>query len=185
LTRGEASRTSPKDQEEVLDLGEAFSLGVVVLGGFFSALLDYDVGVVPTQDSALFEGVLGWSPMIGAWLLQHLVEEAGATRSPLGVLAIHRGDQVVVRPTLLPLATLLLLLGVARSRGLGGLGLLFPLGGAIGENCANCLLARGKVGGDVEQLACARGGLATELVYQLLAGGAGDEGPDRRSRRSL
>jgi len=48
LTRGKVSRTSPKDQEAVLDLREAFSLGVVVLGGLFSALLDNDVGVVPT-----------------------------------------------------------------------------------------------------------------------------------------
>jgi len=55
---------------------------------------------------------------------------------------------------------------------------LFPLGSAIRENCTNCLYARGKVGGNVEQLAGARGGLASELVYQLLAGGASDEGPD-------
>jgi len=83
---------SPKDQEAVFDLGEAFPLRVVVLGGIFSALLGDDVGVVPTQDGALLEGVLGWSPMIGARLLQHLVEETGASRSPLGVLAICHGD---------------------------------------------------------------------------------------------
>jgi hypothetical protein len=92
LTHGEASCTSPKDQEAVLDLGEAFPLRVVVLGGLFSALLDYDVGVIPTQDSALLKGVLGWSPMIGARLLQHLVEETGANRRQLGVLAICRSD---------------------------------------------------------------------------------------------
>jgi hypothetical protein len=50
--------------------------------------------------------------MIGAWLLQHLVEEAGSGRGSLGVLAIRRSDDVVVLPTLLPLLTLLLLLGV-------------------------------------------------------------------------
>ena len=33
LTHGEASGTSPKDQEAVLDLREAFSLGVVIFGG--------------------------------------------------------------------------------------------------------------------------------------------------------
>jgi len=90
LTRGETSRTSPKDQEAVLDLGESFSLGVVVLGGLFSALLDYDVGVIPAQDSALHKGVLSRAPMLGAWLLQHLIKETGASRSPLGVLAICR-----------------------------------------------------------------------------------------------
>jgi hypothetical protein len=116
--------------------------------------------------------------MIGAWLLQHLVKETRASRSPLGVLAIHCGDQVVVRPTLLPLVTLFLLFRVARARGLGGLSLLFPLGGTVEENYTNYLFARGKVGGDVEKLASARGGLAPELMYQLLTGGAGNEGPD-------
>jgi len=43
-----ASRTSPKDQEADLDLGEAFSLGVVFLRRLFDAFLGYDVGVVPT-----------------------------------------------------------------------------------------------------------------------------------------
>ena len=44
--------------------------------------------------------------------------------SPLGVLAIRRGDEVVVQPTLLPLATLLFLFGVLGARGLGGLVLM-------------------------------------------------------------
>ena len=64
--------------------------------GLFCTLLGYNVGVIPAQDSALLKGVLGWSPVIGARLLQHLVEETGARRSPLGVFAICRGDQVVV-----------------------------------------------------------------------------------------
>jgi len=55
---------------------------------------------------------------------------------------------------------------------------LFPLGCAVGENGTNYLFARDKVGGDVEQLAGACGGLATELVYQFLAGCTGDEGSD-------
>jgi len=53
LTRGEASRASPEDQETVLDLGKTLPLRVVVFGGLFSALLGDEVGVVPTQDSAL------------------------------------------------------------------------------------------------------------------------------------
>ena len=114
--------------------------------------------------------------MVGTWLLQHLIEEAEASRTPLGVLAIYRDDQVVVRPTLLPLATLILLLGVAGARGLGGLDLLLPLGGAVGEDCTNRLFTRGKIGGNVLQLTSARGGLAPELVYQLLAGCATNEG---------
>ena len=92
LTRSEASRTSPKDQETVLDFGETFPLRIVVLGGLLSAFLGDDVGVVPTEDSAFLKGVLGWSSVIGARFLQHLIEETGASRSPLGVLAIGGGD---------------------------------------------------------------------------------------------
>jgi len=64
----------------------------VVLGGLFCALLGDDVGIVPTEDSALLKGVLGWPPVIRARLLQHFIEETGASRSPLGVLAIYHGD---------------------------------------------------------------------------------------------
>jgi len=76
----------------VLDLGENLPLGVVVLGGLFSACLGDDVGVIPTEDSAFLKGVLGWPSVIGARLLQHFVEETGASRSPLGVFAISCGD---------------------------------------------------------------------------------------------
>ena len=55
---------------------------------------------------------------------------------------------------------------------------MFPLGSAVEEDHTNCLFARGEVGGNVEQLTGARRGLAPELVYQLLAGGAGNEGSD-------
>ena len=92
LTRSEASRSSPKDQKAVLDLGENLPLGVVVLGRLFGTLLGNDVGIVPMEDGALLKGVFGWPPVIGARLLQHFIEETRASRSPLGVLAISCGD---------------------------------------------------------------------------------------------
>jgi len=49
--------------------------------------------------------------MIWAWLLQHLVEEAGASRSLLGVLAIRRGDQVVIHRPCFPLQPFFFFLG--------------------------------------------------------------------------
>ena len=55
---------------------------------------------------------------------------------------------------------------------------MFPLDAVVEENCTNRLFTQAEVGGDVEQLASARGGLAPELVHQLLTGGAGDEGSD-------
>ena len=64
------------------------------------------------------------------------------------------------------------------SLSLGGLDLLLPFDTAIGKDCSNCLLPEGEIGGDVEQLAGARGGLAFELVYELLASGARDECPN-------
>ena len=112
LTHSEASRVSPKDQETVFYFGEAFSLGIVVLGGLFYAFFGRNASVESTYDGALLEGVLGGGPLIGEWLLQHFVEETGASRSPLGVLAISCGDKVVVRLTLLSLATLFLLFRV-------------------------------------------------------------------------
>ena len=103
LTRSEVSGASPKDEEAVPDLREAFPLGVVFHGRLFCVFLGCNGSVESMQDGALFEGVLGGAPMIGSWLLQHPVEETGASRSSLGVLAICRGDKVVVRPTCFPL----------------------------------------------------------------------------------
>ena len=36
--------------------------------------------------------------MIGAWLLEHLVEEAGCSRGSLSVLAIHHSEKASCRP---------------------------------------------------------------------------------------
>jgi hypothetical protein len=54
----------------------------------------------------------------------------------------------------------------------------FPLGTAVGEDCSNCLLTRGEVGSDVEQLDGVRGSFSSKLVHQLLASGTGDECPN-------
>ena len=63
------------------------------------------------------------------------------------------------------------------ARGLGGHGFLFSLGAAIGDH-PNNVFARGKVGGNVEQLAGACGGLTSKPVHQLLASGVSDECPN-------
>jgi hypothetical protein len=64
----------------------------------------------------------------------------------------------------------------ATSRGrlsAGGPGLL-----VLPEDGLNRLLAGGKLGGDVHQLARPGGGLATQLAHQVTAGGAGEERAD-------
>ena len=56
---------------------------------------------------------------------------------------------------------------------MGGPGLL-----VLPEDSLNHLLARGKLGGDVHQLARPGGGLANQLAHQVAAGGAGEERAD-------
>jgi hypothetical protein len=46
------------------------------------------------------------------------------------------------------------------------------------ENGLDSFLPRGKLGGDVHQLARTRGGLTTQLTDQILASGAGKKSPD-------
>ena len=46
------------------------------------------------------------------------------------------------------------------------------------EDSLNRLLARGELGGDVDQLARPGGGLATQLAHQVTASGAGEEHAD-------
>ena len=88
---------------------------------------------------------------------------------------ICRGNMAGLEDLLLPWATLLLSLGDAGGRGLGGLVLLLPLGVIVGEDGPNRLFARGEVGGDVEE--CGRCGwyVPAQFSDQVSAGGAREE----------
>jgi hypothetical protein len=104
------------------------------------------VKVVP-KHGALLKGVLDGPLMVGARLLEHLVEEVGASERFPRVLVLSGGDKVRVGGVAFRLR---LLLGVALSGRLGDLFRLAALGLLVlPEDDLNCLLARGELGGDV------------------------------------
>jgi hypothetical protein len=113
------------------------------------------------------KGVLDGTLMIGARLLEHLVEQVGASRRLPRVPVLGGGDKVCVGGVAFRLRLLLaLLLGAALSGRLGDFFRLAPLRLLVlPEDGLDRLLARGELGGDVHQLACPGGGLATQLAH--------------------
>src|SRR5688572_5419122 len=163
------------DHEAVVDLGElsclVIFLLVVVVGSATLRGWPSPVKVAPKHD-ALLKGVLDGPLMIGARLLEHLVEEVGTSGGFPRVLVL---GGVAFRLRLL----LAFLLGAARSRRLGSLFRWAALGLLVlPEDSLDRLLAGGELGGDVHQLARPGGGLATQLAHQVTAGGAGEERAD-------
>jgi hypothetical protein len=171
------------DHEAVVDLGElsclVILLLIVVAGPATFRRWPGLVKVAP-KHGALLKGVLDGPLMIGARLLEHLVEEIGASGRFPRVLVLSGGDKVrvggvVFRLRLLPA----FLLGAALSGRLGDIFRLAALGLLVLlEDGLNRLLAIGELGGDVHQLARPGGGLATHLTHQVAAGGAGEERAD-------
>jgi hypothetical protein len=135
---------------------------------------------VALKHDALLKGVLDGPLMIGARLLEHLVEEVGTPERFPRVLVLSGGDKVRVGGVAFRLRLLLtFLLGAALSGRLGDIFRLAALGLLVlPEDGLNRLLARGELGGDVHQLARPGGGLATQLAHQVAAGSAGEERAD-------
>jgi hypothetical protein len=105
--------------------------------------------------------VLDGPLMIGARLLEHLIEEIGTSRRFPRVLVLSGGDKVHIGGVAFRLRLLLfLLLGAALSGRLGDVFRLAALGLLVlPEDVLNSLLARGELGGDVHQLARPGGGV--------------------------
>jgi hypothetical protein len=118
--------------------------------------------------------------MIRARLLEHIVEEIGASGRFPRVLVLSGGDKVRVGGVAFRLQLLLaFILGATLSGRLGDIFRLAALGLLVfPEDGLNRLLARGELGGDVHQLARPGGGLATQIAHQVAAGGAGEERTD-------
>jgi hypothetical protein len=171
------------DHEAVVDLGELLCLVIlllVVVGG--SATFRRwpgPVEVAPKHD-ALLKGVLDGTLMIGARLLEHLVEQVGASGRLPRVPVLGGGDKVRVGSVAFCLRLLLaLLICVALSGRLRDVFRLAPLGLLVlPEDGLDCLLPRGELGGDVHQLARPGGSLATQLAHQVTTSGAGEERAD-------
>jgi hypothetical protein len=149
-----------------VDLGElpclVIFLLIVVAGPATLRKWPSLVKVAP-KHGALLKGVLDRPLMIGARLLEHLVEEIGASGRFPRVLVLSGGDKVCVGGVAFRLRLLLaLLLGDALSGRLRDIFRLAALGMLVlPKDGLNRLLARGELGGDVHQLARPGGGLAT------------------------
>jgi hypothetical protein len=171
------------DHEAVVDLGELLCLVilllVVVVGSATFRQWSGPLEVAPKHD-ALLKGVLDGTLMIGAWLLEHFVKKVGASGRLPRVPMLGGGDKVRVGGVVFRLRLLLALLPRATlSRRLVDVFRLVPLRLLVlSEDGLDRLLPRGELGGDVHQLACPGGGLATQLAHQVAASGAGEERAD-------
>jgi hypothetical protein len=171
------------DHEAVADLEELLCLVilllVVIVGSTTFRRWPGLVEVAPKHD-ALLKGVLDGTLMIGARLLEHFVEQVGASGRLPRVPMLGGGDKVRVGDVAFHLRLLLALLPRAALSGrLKDVFRLAPLRLLVlPEDGLDCLLTRGKLGGDVHQLACPGGSLATQLAHQVAASGAGEERAD-------
>ena len=102
------------------------------------------------EELALLVEVFDGVGMVGAWTIHEFIEVVRQSLLGLPGCAISRGDQCgVVRPAPILLVLLAPLSGGAFVR-IHALRLAFVLASA--EDCPDRLLARGVVGGDVEQI---------------------------------
>jgi hypothetical protein len=127
-----------------------------------------------------WKGVLDGALVIGARLLEHLVEQIGPSgRFPRGPV-LGGSDKICVGGIALCLRLLLgLLLRAMWGRRLEDVFLLaFLRLLVLPEDGLDRLLTRGELGGDVHQLARLGGSLATQFAHQVAASGAGEERPD-------
>jgi hypothetical protein len=171
------------DHEAAVDLGELLCL-VALLLVVVSVLATFRRGpglmeVAPEHD-AFLKGVLDGTLVVGARLLEHLVEQVGPSGRLLRVPVLDSSDKVCVSGVALCLR---LLLGLLLRATLGGrLGDVFLLPSlrllVLPEDGFDRLLTRGELGGDVHQLARLGGSFAPQFAHQVSAGGAGEERPD-------
>jgi hypothetical protein len=135
--------------------------------------------VAPKHD-AFLKGVLDGTLVVGARLLEHLVEQVGPSGSLPKVPVLGGSDKICVSGVMFRLWLLLaFLLRVALGGRLGDVFLLASLRLLVLlEDGLDCLLTRGKLGGNVHQLACPGGSLATQFAHQVAASGSGEERAD-------
>jgi hypothetical protein len=166
-----------------MDLGELLCLValllVVVLAFAISHRGPGFMEVAPKHD-AFFKGVLDGTLVIGARLLEQLVEQVGPSRRLPRVPVLGSSDKICVSSVALRLR---LLLGLLLRAPLGGrLGDVFLLPSlrllVLPEDGLNRLLTRGELGGDVHQFARLGGSFAPQFAHQVVASGAGEERSD-------
>jgi hypothetical protein len=166
-----------------VDLGELFclvALLLVVALAFATFRRGPDLMEVAPKHDAFLKGVLDGALVIGARLLEHLVEQVGPSGRLPRVPVLGGSDNICVGGVALCLRLLLgLLLRAALGRRLGDVFLLASLRLLVlPEDGLDRLLTRDELGGDVHQLARLGGSLATQFAHQVTTSGAGEERPD-------
>jgi hypothetical protein len=176
----------PEDEEDVFHGGEATGVAVtpILLG---LAVLRGGAAIDPFEHVALLEGVVDRCLVVGTWLLQHVIENPRASRGWPGAPSSWVNSKsfvaVVVAPLLARLAARLLsllaplvllvgLLGLAALRGR----VVHTLAFLAIEDRPHRLFARGKAGGNVEQLVRISWRAAPEFAHEVPARGALEEG---------
>jgi hypothetical protein len=171
------------DHETVVDLGELLcfvALLLVVVLAFATFHRGPGLVEVAPKHDAFLKGVLDGTLVIGARLLEHLVEQVGPSGRLPRVPVLDSCDKICVDDVTLRLRLLFhLLLRAALGGRLGDVFLLASLRLLVlPEYGFDRLLTRGELGGDVHQLARLGGSLATQFAHQVAASGAGEERPD-------
>jgi hypothetical protein len=135
--------------------------------------------VAPKHDTFL-KGVLDGTLVIGARLLEHLVEQVGPSGRLPRVPVLGDSDKICVSGVAFCLRLLFhLLLRAALGVRFGDVFLLASLRLLVlSKDGFDRLLTRGKLGGDVHQFARLGGSLATQFAHQVAASGASKECPD-------
>jgi hypothetical protein len=171
------------DHEIAVDLGELLclvALLLVVVLAFSTFRRWPDLMEVAPKHDAFLKGVLDGTLVIGAQLLEHLVEQVGPSGRLPRVPVFDSNDKICIGGIAFCLRLLFRLLLRAT---LGGrLGDVFLLASlrllVLPEDGFDRLLTRGELGGDVHQLARLGGSLAAQFAHQVSAGGANEERPD-------
>jgi hypothetical protein len=171
------------DHEIAVDLGELLCLVALLLAvvlAFATFRRGPDLMEVAPKHDAFLKGVLDGTLVIGARLLEHLVEQVGPSRRLPRVPVLGGSDKICVGGVAFRLRLLFrLLLRAALGGRLGDVFLLVPLRLLVlPEDGFDRLLTRGELGGDVHQLARLGGSLAAQFAHQVAASGTGEERPD-------
>jgi hypothetical protein len=171
------------DHEAVVDLKELLcliALPLTVVMAFATFRRGPDLMEVAPKHDALLKGVLDGTLMIGARLLEHLVEQVGSSGRLLKVPLLGGSDKICVSGVAFRLRLLLaFLLRATLGERLGDVFLLESLRLLVlPEDDLDRLLTRGELGGDVHQLARPGGSLATQFAHQVATSGAGEERAD-------
>jgi hypothetical protein len=137
------------------------------------------IEVMP-EHVALFKGVLDRTPVIGARLLEHLVEHVDPSGRLPRIPVLGSSDEIRVNGIAFCLRLLPgLLLRATLDGSLGDVFLLPSLGLLVlPEDGFDRLLTRGELGGYVHQFTRLGGCLASQFAYQVPASGAGEECSD-------